>query len=164
MTDARSSVEAGLRRRLAADRNIDPEALEVDLTDELAPGWRAFRAGTGQGEHSDWWSGVVGPDPALILGPEAALRALIEQWTATGAPPDARRFAEAVSVLYDAAARHQAVLSALDQESLDAPALPQVFEDRGGWGVTFWWTGPRGPSRVRVRVAPDGRLLLSEQT
>lgn len=129
---------------------------------EAAPGCRVFRASWGGGPAEHWLSGLVMEGHPPDTYPGRALARLLALWrSADGGLRDPRHAATVAAYLLDPGDRHQLILddedaaaqvARDDERALAGP--PETIAAPGETGISFWWTGRTGLSRMRIR--PDG--------
>jgi hypothetical protein len=140
------------------------------LDGQAAPGCILFHARWGAGQREGILSGLLRDAEAPDTYPAQALGKVFQRWIeAEGTFPTAVRAAEVVAYVLDPLDRCVLVRSDEDkakyidrQEWLPFIAPPEAIEVAGRPGVTFWWFGPSGTSRMRVYLADGGRAGWDE--
>lgn len=148
---------------------VAPQDVELVFMDgEAAPGCRVFHASWGCGRSQQWLSGLIRDNEPPDTYSGQAMAKIFQRWIETELPTAQRR-AKVAAYLFDAAERHEVILSEADRialvkhdDWLAHVVLPEAIGTAQRPGVAFWWVGPQGPSRMSVGLAERGEVNVSE--
>ena len=167
----RDSAENRIRAAVAdrsAELGVPVRSTDVivDLAgDDVAPGYRLFRASWSGGRSARTLAGVLDDDDQPDTHPGHALSTVLRRWTeADGHLPSAADVAAAAAFLLDSDARHRVLLTEEDAADVPGAAPPELIEEPNRIGVSFWWTDGMRTARVVTELDEADRLSVDEET